>query len=99
MRGEDDVARELNVQIQELEERASTLDKQRSSSISLISYINDRNRKRNVEDAEKAIMEEVFFSKKKKKNQTADSITYFRHGLQEASKLKIHLQDDPLNLV
>ncbi|XP_058460083.1 RNA polymerase-associated protein Rtf1 [Malaya genurostris] len=59
LRGEDELARDLNIQIQELEERASTLDKKRSSSISLISYINDRNRKRNVEDAEKAIMEEV----------------------------------------
>uniref|UniRef100_A0A182N3M5 Uncharacterized protein n=1 Tax=Anopheles dirus TaxID=7168 RepID=A0A182N3M5_9DIPT len=58
LRGEDDLARDLNSQIQEIEERASTLDKKRSSSISLISYINDRNRKRNVEDAEKAIMEE-----------------------------------------
>lgn len=59
LRGEDDVVRELNVQIEELEERASELDKRRSSSISLISYINNRNRKRNVEEAEKAIMEEV----------------------------------------
>ncbi|XP_053683966.1 RNA polymerase-associated protein Rtf1 [Sabethes cyaneus] len=59
LRGEDELARDLNIQIQELEERASSLDKRRSSSISLISYINDRNRKRNVEDAEKAIMEEV----------------------------------------
>lgn len=59
LRGEDELARDLNTQIQELEERASTLDKKRSSSISLISYINDRNRKRNVEDAEKAIMEEI----------------------------------------
>ncbi|XP_039436743.1 RNA polymerase-associated protein Rtf1 [Culex pipiens pallens] len=59
LRGEDDLARDLNTQIQELEERASHLDKRRSSSISLISYINDRNRKRNVEDAEKAIMEEI----------------------------------------
>ncbi|XP_065091938.1 RNA polymerase-associated protein Rtf1 [Ochlerotatus camptorhynchus] len=59
LRGEDALARELNTQIQELEERASILDKKRSSSISLISYINDRNRKRNVEDAEKAIKEEI----------------------------------------
>ncbi|XP_055621344.1 RNA polymerase-associated protein Rtf1 isoform X2 [Toxorhynchites rutilus septentrionalis] len=59
LRGEDELARDLNTQIQELEERASSLDKKRSSSISLISYINDRNRKRNVEDAEKAIMEEI----------------------------------------
>lgn len=59
LRGEEEVARELNTQIEELEERANELDKRRSSSISLISYINNRNRKRNVEEAEKAIMEEV----------------------------------------
>lgn len=59
LRGEDELARDLNTQIMELEERASSLDKKRSSSISLISYINDRNRKRNVEDAEKAIKEEI----------------------------------------
>lgn len=35
------------------------MDKKRSSSISLISYINNRNRRRNVEDAEKAILEEA----------------------------------------
>lgn len=59
LRGDDEVARDLGSQIQELDERANELDKRRSSSISLISYINDRNRKRNVEEAEKAIMEEV----------------------------------------
>lgn len=59
LRGDDDTARELSIQIEELENRASELDKKRSSSISLISYINDRNRKRNVEEAEKAILEEI----------------------------------------
>lgn len=59
LRGDDEIARDLTVQIEELEERASELDKKRSSSISLISYINNRNRKRNVEEAEKAIMEEI----------------------------------------
>lgn len=58
LRGEDKLAHDLTTQIEELEERASELDKKRSSSISLISYINDRNRKRNVEEAEKAIEEE-----------------------------------------
>uniref|UniRef100_A0A1B0EYI4 Uncharacterized protein n=1 Tax=Phlebotomus papatasi TaxID=29031 RepID=A0A1B0EYI4_PHLPP len=58
-RGDEETVRELNGQIRELEERANELDKKRSSSISSISYINDRNRKRNVEEAEKAIMEEV----------------------------------------
>lgn len=65
-RGDDDTARELNQQLAELEERASELDKMRTSTISSISYINDRNRKRNVEEAEKAIMEEVRANKGKK---------------------------------
>lgn len=59
LRGEYEVSQELSQQIEQLECRASELDKRRSSSISLISYINDRNRKRNVEDAEKAILEEA----------------------------------------
>ncbi|XP_030374033.1 RNA polymerase-associated protein Rtf1 [Scaptodrosophila lebanonensis] len=59
LRGDYDIAQDLGQQIEELESRASELDKKRSSSLSLISYINDRNRKRNVEDAEKAIMEEA----------------------------------------
>lgn len=59
LRGEYETARDLSQQIEELECRASELDKRRSSSISLISYINDRNRKRNVQDAEKAIIEEA----------------------------------------
>lgn len=65
-RGDDELSREINQQIQELEERASELDKMRTSTISSISYINDRNRKRNVEEAEKAIMEEVRANKGKK---------------------------------
>lgn len=63
LRGEDERAAELNVQIEELDERANELDKQRSKTLSSISYINDRNRKRNVLEAEKAIMEEVRASK------------------------------------
>jgi len=47
------------LQIQDLEDRANELDKRRTSSISLISYINNRNRKKNVEEAEKAIIEEA----------------------------------------
>lgn len=55
-RGEDARAEELLHEIQELDERAKELDKLRSSSISSISYINERNRKKNVEEAEKAIL-------------------------------------------
>lgn len=58
IRGDDELAKDLNTQIEELEERANELDKRRSSSISLISYINNRNRRRNVEESEKAILEE-----------------------------------------
>jgi RNA polymerase-associated protein RTF1 len=47
------------MQLQELEERANFLDKKRTSSIQLISYINDRNRRKNVEEAERAILEEA----------------------------------------
>ncbi|CAO1413108.1 unnamed protein product [Diamesa serratosioi] len=59
LRGEDDLANDITSQIQELEERANELDKRRTSSISSVSYINSRNRKMNVEDAEKAIIEEA----------------------------------------
>ncbi|KAL7735319.1 hypothetical protein ACLKA6_018013 [Drosophila palustris] len=59
LRGDYDIANDLGQQIDQLESRASELDKRRSHSLNLISYINDRNRKRNVEDAEKAIMEEA----------------------------------------
>ncbi|XP_035451178.2 RNA polymerase-associated protein Rtf1 [Spodoptera frugiperda] len=66
LRGDDETVMELNAKIQELEERASQLDKTRTSSIQSISYINNRNRKLNVETAEKAIMEEVKANKGKK---------------------------------
>jgi len=46
----------IEQQLSNLEERANHLDKMRTSTISSISYINDRNRKRNVEEAEKAIL-------------------------------------------
>lgn len=57
--GNEELANEINMQIQELEERANALDKKRTSSIQLISYINDRNRRKNVEEAERAILEEA----------------------------------------
>jgi hypothetical protein len=60
-RGKVDEVLKIEQQLSELEERANHLDKMRTSTISSISYINDRNRKRNVEEAEKAIL--VHFSK------------------------------------
>uniref|UniRef100_A0A1E1WLS4 Plus3 domain-containing protein n=1 Tax=Pectinophora gossypiella TaxID=13191 RepID=A0A1E1WLS4_PECGO len=68
LRGDDELVMDLNAKIQELEERASHLDKTRTSSIQSISYINNRNRKMNVESAEKAIMEEVKANKGKKQD-------------------------------
>uniref|UniRef100_A0A2H8TV92 RNA polymerase-associated protein Rtf1 n=2 Tax=Melanaphis sacchari TaxID=742174 RepID=A0A2H8TV92_9HEMI len=56
----------IEQQLSDLEERANHLDKMRTSTISSISYINDRNRKRNVEEAEKAILEELKANKGKK---------------------------------
>ncbi|XP_053620966.1 RNA polymerase-associated protein Rtf1 [Plodia interpunctella] len=66
LRGDDELVLDLNAKIQELEERANHLDKTRTSSIQSISYINNRNRKLNVETAEKAILEEVKAMKGKK---------------------------------
>ncbi|EDW72257.1 uncharacterized protein Dwil_GK20812 [Drosophila willistoni] len=66
LRGEYNLAQDLGTQIDQLESRASELDKRRSHTLNLISYINDRNRKRNVEDAEKAIMEEARANKGQK---------------------------------
>ncbi|XP_037293752.1 RNA polymerase-associated protein Rtf1 isoform X2 [Manduca sexta] len=68
IRGDDELVMELNAKLEELEERASLLDKTRTSSIQSISYINNRNRKLNVEAAEKAIMEEVKANKGKKQD-------------------------------
>lgn len=64
--GDDEKAAEIKQKLHELEERAEELDKLRTSTISSISYINDRNRKKNVEEAEKAIMEELRANKGKK---------------------------------
>ncbi|XP_034235449.1 RNA polymerase-associated protein RTF1 homolog [Thrips palmi] len=62
-KGDEEEAATLAQKLLELEERANELDKMRTSTISSISYINDRNRKRNVEEAEKAILAELKASK------------------------------------
>lgn len=99
LRGEDDLARNLTIQIEELEERASELDKKRSSSISSISYINDRNRKRNVEEAEKAIKEEIKANKGMKiddpftRRSTKPTMKFKQRTAEEEAKL---MQPAPL---
>lgn len=57
--GHEETANDISQTLLGLEERANELDKRRTSSIQLISYINNRNRKKNVEEAEKAIIEEA----------------------------------------
>lgn len=67
-RGDEETAKTVGQRLAELEERATELDRMRTSTISSISYINDRNRKRNVEEAERAILEELRANKGKKAN-------------------------------
>lgn len=66
LRGDGEVAAELSAQIRKIDKRADELDKRRTSSISFISSINQRNRSKNVVVAEKAIMEEVRAPKKQR---------------------------------
>ncbi|XP_065218316.1 RNA polymerase-associated protein RTF1 homolog [Planococcus citri] len=64
--GDTAKASKLQEELNQLEERAVKLDRLRTSTISSISYINDRNRKKNVEEAEKAIMAELRATKGQK---------------------------------
>ena len=57
--GDAEKAREYKSQLDALEERAIELDKKRSNNISSISYINQRNRMRNLEEAVEATRREA----------------------------------------
>uniref|UniRef100_A0A4W3GVS4 RNA polymerase-associated protein RTF1 homolog n=1 Tax=Callorhinchus milii TaxID=7868 RepID=A0A4W3GVS4_CALMI len=57
--GEQDKARQIQEQLNELEERAEALDRLRTKNISAISYINQRNREWNIVESEKALLAEV----------------------------------------
>ncbi|KAG1651555.1 RNA polymerase-associated protein RTF1 [Nymphon striatum] len=59
LEGNQDEYKRITTELEALEERANELDAKRSSNIFAISYINYRNRVRNVEEAEKAIMAEA----------------------------------------
>eukprot|EP00111_Clytia_hemisphaerica_P018376 TCONS_00054334-protein len=61
-----DRLRKVNEELDALEERAEQLDKKRSGALSNVSYINERNRKKNVYDVEKAAIEESKLNKKQK---------------------------------
>ncbi|KZS15865.1 RNA polymerase-associated protein Rtf1 [Daphnia magna] len=60
IKGEEEETERITKELAELEERADELSKRSlSSTLSSISFINERNRKRNVERAEEAILEEI----------------------------------------
>lgn len=50
---------EFSAAISEFDERRDELDKKRTSRISSIAYLNDRNRKQNIEDAEEDLLSEA----------------------------------------
>ncbi|CAH2327816.1 RNA polymerase-associated RTF1 homolog [Pelobates cultripes] len=56
--GESEKAKQIQDQLNELEERAEALDRQRTKNISAISYINQRNREWNIVESEKALVAE-----------------------------------------
>ncbi|XP_066550927.1 RNA polymerase-associated protein RTF1 homolog isoform X1 [Amia ocellicauda] len=64
-------AKQIQDQLNELEERAEALDRQRTKNISAISYINQRNRSWNIVESEKALVAEG----QNAKNQQMDPFT------------------------
>lgn len=64
-KGDHEEAQRLGGELEQLEERARELDKQRTSTISAISYINERNRLKNIVEIERAILEEAKLNKEK----------------------------------
>lgn len=57
--GDTEKLQEVTQILEELEERATELDKRRTSNISSVSYINQRNRQRNTVEAEEAMRQEM----------------------------------------
>ncbi|XP_013887147.1 RNA polymerase-associated protein RTF1 homolog [Austrofundulus limnaeus] len=69
--GDGDRVKVIQDELNELEERAEALDRQRTKNISAISYINQRNRSWNIVESEKALVAEGQNSK----NQQMDPFT------------------------
>ncbi|XP_054469467.1 RNA polymerase-associated protein RTF1 homolog [Anoplopoma fimbria] len=69
--GDADKVKAIQDELNELEERAEALDRQRTKSISAISYINQRNRSWNIVESEKALVAEG----QNAKNQQMDPFT------------------------
>ena len=57
--GQEETVEKLTNKLNEIEERAEELDRKRSSKISSIALINDKNRKKNIERAEQGIKLEM----------------------------------------
>lgn len=57
--GNFDDIQKVRRELDDLEERATFLDKKRNKNLSAVSFINERNRKKNIYDAEKAAIEEM----------------------------------------
>lgn len=69
--GDGEKVKNIQDELNELEERAEALDRQRTKNISAISYINQRNRSWNIVESEKALVAEGQNSK----NQQMDPFT------------------------
>ncbi|XP_058471305.1 RNA polymerase-associated protein RTF1 homolog [Solea solea] len=69
--GDGDKVKGIQDELNELEERAEALDRQRTKNISAISYINQRNRSWNIVESEKALVAEG----QNAKNQQMDPFT------------------------
>lgn len=69
--GDGDKVKGIQDELNELEERAEALDRQRTKNISAISYINQRNRSWNIVESEKALVAEG----QNNKNQQMDPFT------------------------
>ncbi|KAI1289366.1 RNA polymerase-associated protein RTF1 -like protein [Halotydeus destructor] len=84
---DEEALKRINLELDQLEDRAKELDKQRTNSIAAISYINERNRLKNILDTEKAIMEEREANKKDGVNEEDDP---FRRRTCRPTLVSIH---------
>ncbi|PIK60168.1 putative RNA polymerase-associated protein RTF1-like [Apostichopus japonicus] len=62
--GDQELVRTISQELQDLEEKAEELDKIRNSAINSITYINQRNRMRNIKDTEQALVLQMAEEKK-----------------------------------
>ncbi|XP_071795866.1 RNA polymerase-associated protein RTF1 homolog [Asterias amurensis] len=69
--GREDDVKKFSLQLEELEERAEELDRVRNKNVNAITYINKRNRTRNIAEAERAMKTEI----KESLNAKADPFT------------------------